>query len=315
LSPEPAAATFLLRRSGLIVVLIVWGGGIAGCEMFHPATDLTTTTARKIPHLRPPAGSIQLEVMYVERPVGDPLLGDELWRHVDQLASIDAETRNRIRKNGFRVGVVGANPPVALQKMLGLKSDFVSEPDAENAKQLVGRRFFPVSGGEIDVQVSPPYRECTLDVGEGDTTEPRRFENAVCKYRVRAVRVQDGWVGLEFVPQICHGDEHHRHAVGEAGWRLQYGQQTESYFLQRFDVKLSLGDMAVITSEDEAAGKLGQLFFRGPAALQPPRETLPDLFNGDEPRPSTNSSYPIQRLLVIRLAGMDESGPGSARGR
>ena len=243
--------------------------------------------------------------MYVERPVGDPLLGDELWRHVDQLASIDAETRNRIRKNGFRVGVVGANPPVALQKMLGLKSDFVSEPDAENAKQLVGRRFFPVSGGEIDVQVSPPYRECALDVGEADATEPRRFENAVCKYRVRAVRVQDGWVGLEFVPQICHGDEHRGYAVGEAGWRFQNGQQTESYFLQRFDVKLSVGDMAVITSEDEAAGKLGQLFFRGPTALQPPRETLPDLFNADEPRPSPNSSYPIQRLLVIRLAGMD----------
>jgi hypothetical protein len=273
--------------------------------MFPPATDLTTTTARKIPHLRPPAGSIQLEVMYVERPVGDPLLGDELWRHVDQLASIDAETRNRIRKNGFRVGVVGANPPVALQKMLGLKSDFVSEPDAENAKQLVGRRFFPVSGGEIDVQVSPPYRECALDVGEGDAPEPRRFENAVCKYRVRAVRVQDGWVGLEFVPQICHGDEHLRHAVGDAGWRFQNGQQTESYFLQRFDVKLGLGDMAVITSEDQAAGKLGQLFFRGPAALQPPRETLPDLFNVDEPRLSPNSSFPIQRLLVIRLAGMD----------
>ncbi len=294
-----------MRRIGLIFVLVVWGGGIAGCEMFRPATDLTTTTARKIPHLRPPAGSIQLEVMYVERPVGDPLLGDELWRHVDQLASIDAETRHRIRKNGFRVGVVGANPPVALQKMLGLKSDFVSEPDAENAKQLVGRRFFPVSGGEIDVQVSPPYRECALDVGEADATEPRRFENAVCKYRVRAVRVQDGWVGLEFVPQICHGAEQLRHAVGDAGWRFQNGQQTESYFLQRFDVKLSLGDMAVITSEDEAAGKLGQLFFRGPAALQPSRETLPDLFNRDEPLSSSNSSYPIQRLLVIRLAGMD----------
>src|SRR5205807_7103339 len=130
-------------------------------------------------------------VMYVERPVGEPLLGDELWRHVDQLASIDAETRNRIRKNGFRVGVVGANPPVALQKMLGLKSDFVSEPDAEDAKQLVGRRFFPVSGGEIEIQVSPLFQECTLNIDSGGSSEPRRFENAICKYRIRAVRLQD----------------------------------------------------------------------------------------------------------------------------
>jgi hypothetical protein len=253
--------------------------------------------------------------MYVERPVGDPLLGDELWRHVDQLASIDAETRKRIRANGFRVGVVGANPPIALQKMLGLKSDFVSDPDAENAKQLIGRRFFPVSGGEIDIQVSPLYRECTLDAADVDASEPRRFENAVCKYRVRAVRVQDGWVGLEFVPQICHGDEHLRHAVGDAGWRFQNGQHIESYFLQRFDVKLSLGDMAVITSEDEATGKLGQLFFRGPSALQQPREMPPDVFNVDDERPSPSNSYSIQRLLIIRLAGMDESETGSARGQ
>jgi hypothetical protein len=283
--------------------------------MFHSANDLTTTTARKIPGLRPPPGSIQLEAMYVERPAGEPLLGDELWRHVDQLASIDAQTRRRIRENGFRVGVVGANPPVALQKMLGLKSDFVSEPEAENAKQLVGRRFFPISGGEIDIQVSRPYRECTLDLADGGAGGPRRFENAVCKYRVRAVRVQDGWVGLEFVPQICHGDDHLRHAVGDAGWRFQNGQQIESFFLERFDLKLSVGEMAVITCEDDAAGKLGQLFFRGPSALQPPHETVPDVFGADTPQPSQNGNCPIQRLLIIRLAGMDESDTGSSRGR
>lgn len=245
--------------------------------------------------------------MYVERPVGDPLLGSELWRHVDQLASMNAETRRQIRENGFRVGVVGANPPVALQKMLGLKSEFVSEPEIENAKQLIGRRFFPVSGGEIDVQVSPTYAECTLQGAGGESGEPRHFENAVCKYRVRAARVQDGWAGLEFVPQICHGDDHLRHAVGQAGWQFLNGKQIETFYRERFDLKLSVGDMVVITSEDEASGKLGELFFRGPSALGPPQTIVHDVFQPDTPPPSPTGGYPIQRLLIVRLAGMDEN--------
>jgi hypothetical protein len=315
LSPGLAPPPSILRGIFLVSVLTGWGSGIAGCEMFRPANDLPTTTARKIPHLRPPTGSIQLEAMYVERPVGEPLLGDELWRHVDQLASIDAQTRRRIRENGFRVGVVGANPPVALQKMLGLKSDFVSDPDAESAKQLVGQRFFPISGGEVDIQVSRPYRECTLETASGHEGEPRHFENAVCKYRVRAVRIQDGWVGLQFLPQISHGDDHLRHAVGDAGWRFQNGQQTESFFLERFDLKLSVGDMAVITCDDDDAGKLGHLFFCGPSALQPSRETAVGAFDAEAPPPSQNGACAIQRLLIVRLAGMDESEPGPARGR
>jgi hypothetical protein len=193
--------------------------------------------------------------------------------------------------------------------MLGLKSDFVSEPDAEEAKQLVGRRFFPVSGGEIEIQVSPLFQECTLNIDSGGSSEPRRFENAICKYRIRAVRLQDGWVRLEFVPQVHYGDNHLRHVVGEAGWRFQNGQETETFFLQTFDLKLSTGTMAVITAADDAPGTLGQLFFRGPAALQPPRDRPLDATAEDQSPPQLANGYPIQRLLIIRLAGMDESEP------
>jgi hypothetical protein len=224
-----------------------------------------------------------------------------------------------LRQNGFRVGIVGTNPPAALQRMLGLKSDFASEPEAEQTKQFSGRRVFLVSGSETEVQVSNLYPECTVAFAADGPSEPRRFENATCKYRIRAFRVQDGWARLEFTPQISHGDDQLRHAVGEEmHWRYESGQLTESFRPQRFTIELKAGDMAIITAEDEAPATLGQLFFRGPAALQQSRDSEGTAAFSDhqgEHPPASETEYPIQRLLIVRLAGMDYLEPVRAGGR
>jgi hypothetical protein len=246
-------------------------------------------------------------------------LGPQLWRHVDQVGPVDAETRKQLRQNGFRVGIVGTNPPAALQRMLGMKSDFASEPEAEQTKQFAGRRVFLVSGGETDVQVSNLYPECTVSLAAENPSEPRRFENAVCKYQIRAYRVQDGWARLEFTPQINHGDEQLRHAVGEEmHWRYQAGQLTESFRPQRFSIELKAGDMAIITAEDDSPATLGQLFFRGPAGLQKTNDqqgTAPPGENHGDYSPAPETEYPIQRLLIVRLAGMDCLEPVAPRSR
>ncbi len=303
-----------------LVLLIAWSLGFSGCELFDKSPGVSTTTARKLPTLQAAPGAIWLEVVYVERPVGDPRLGDRLWRHVDQVGPVDAEGRALLRKNGLRVGLCGANPPVELQQMLGLKSDFIYEPEAEQAKQYVGQKILVVSGGETEIQVSPAYPECTLNVESGDSTEMLRFANAVCKFRVRAVRLQEGWVRLEFVPQIHFGDDKLHYAPGESDdWRFQSGQQTETLFLKRFEVKLSTGDMALLTADEDVPGTLGQLFFRGPAGLRPAPAPAREGDGGDgdlgQPQAAAQlKESPIQRLFVIRLAGMDDSAaPNSKR--
>ena len=301
-------------RIGRLLAVVAWILGLVGCSPFDKPQNLTQTS-HKLPALQPPPGSMQLDMAYIEWPADDPQLGQQLWRHVDQVGPVDAETRGRLRQNGFRVGIVGTNPPVALQRMLGLKSDFASEPEAEQTKQYSGRRVFLVSGGETDVQVSNPYPECTVSLAADGPSEPRRFENAVCKYRIRAFRIQDGWAKLEFTPQINHGDDQLRHAVGEElRWRYQSGQLIESFRPQRFAIELKAGDMAIITAEDEAPATLGQLFFRGPAALQRSRDPGGALPLGEQP-PASQSEYPIQRLLIVRLAGMDCLEPVGTRRR
>ena len=302
-----SAATFRLSRrrfDAMGLSLLASALATSGCSIFE-TPSVTRTTAKKLPQLRAAPGAIQLDAVYVERPIGDPLLGPELWRYVDQVAAVDAEARGPLRRNGFRVGLVGANPPIALQKMLGLKSDFAFEPEAERVKQFVGRRFLLVSGTETDIQISPAYPACTVRVDRAGEILSRRFEQAVCKFRIRAERMKDGWARLEFVPQIHHGAPHERRVVGDAGWMFQTGQESETFFVQRFNVKLCTGEMAVITCEEQSEETLGHLFFRGPAALRPPdgdRDATPQ-----EQAEEALPDYPVQRVLIVRLAGMDAS--------
>ena len=110
-------------------VLFACGVALAGCSLFESAPESTRTSSNRLPPLRPPPGAMQLDVAYIEWPADDSKLREELWRHVDQVGPIEAETRGQLRENGVRVGVVGTNPPLVLQRMRQLVHDDV--PDRE----------------------------------------------------------------------------------------------------------------------------------------------------------------------------------------
>src|SRR5262245_7424714 len=159
---------------------------VSGCPLFeqNKLPALFHTTARKLPKISLPPHAIQLEVVYVERPIGDARLGRELWDHVDEVGALEIEAREVLEFNGFRVGVVGANPPPALQKMLGMKADYAYEPEAERAKQVVGHRYFLQPGGQTEIQTSQLYPECTLSLHDRTGAVTRTLHDARCGYRV-----------------------------------------------------------------------------------------------------------------------------------
>lgn len=272
---------------------------VSGCALFTKPPSQLVSKAFKLPTIGIPPDAIQLEVVYVERPLGDARLGGDLWRSIDEISCVEPEQRAMLKRNGFRAGVVGSNPPPALQQMLGLKHDFVYEPKAEKSKQLVGHRYVLRSGGQQTMLASPVYPECSMDIPQGEQFEHHSFENAQCKYRVTAQRLQEGWIELDFVPQIDYGVEQMRRVVGPDGWQFQNGQKNIMLFQQRFTVRLAVGDMAILTSADDSRGRLGELFFRGAPVLAHP-EGDPE----GERAPSPESLISVQRLLIVRLAGM-----------
>ena len=258
----------------------------AGCAVFRSgwmglSADAEDTSAPALPPLRRSPSAVVLDVVFVERPTGDPLLGSGLWDSVDESGAVDFAARSRLNRNGFRIGVAGSSPPRALQSLLGLTSQIGESTGGDPTRpQLVGRKVALLSGSETEVVTRPAVPACELKIHHEDDDRKRRFENARFLFRIRAERLQDGWVSLHFVPEIHHGQQQLRHMATRSGWKYRNGQKISPVYSQRFDVTLNLGEMAIVTvTRDAGDDSLGRNFFVG-----------------------SDDTASVERVLVVRLA-------------
>jgi hypothetical protein len=231
--------------------------------------------------------AIELEILFVERPVGDPLLGDPLWNEVDEL-TVQPQLRRSLREHGFLTGVTGASPPRALQTLLGMGGSAWEPPD--ESKRLVGRRVVLPSGSETEIPTSYYRAERIMAVPLADgRSEYRTYENGLGVLRLRAFRLQEGFARLEILPEIHHGPIINRPTATPAGWRYETGQKSERLYDQRFSVDLNVGEFAVVTTDGQNPDSVGHHFF------------IVSGVDGEERK--------IHRVLVVRLSGMAKSDP------
>lgn len=264
---------------------------LTGCQVFDgTALPALYAVRKELPQPKPLPDAVRLDVVFVERPDGDALVGSEMWQHVDQVAAFDTTSRNQLAGNGMRVGVVGSRPPAAVQTLLGLSADFVHDKEAEKKKQLVGHSVVLRSGNSTEIVTSAPYPLCELHMS-GTTGQPTHsLSHARCGFKVSAHRLEDGWVTLDFVPQIRHGQERMRHVAGSEGWQFSMAQDLHAFNTHKFSTTLSVGEMVIMTAGIASRQySLGEWFFR------PPGESM-------------------QRVLIIRVAdaGTRESPFGNS---
>lgn len=283
------------RRPTLSVAAALCAALLTGCHLLQPiATALRNpknlfdaSAENELPPIVASRDAISLELVFIERQVGDPLLGRALWNDVDQVGVMQPETRARLASNGFRVGHVGPTPPQALQTLLKLTDDALdlgNPSDSSRAMQI--RRVTLTSDMETEVHAAPQYAECLVRVvGSAGETE-RSFTQALCQFRLKARRLQEGWAQIELTPEILHSRSAMRHVVAKNQWQLQQGKKHAPLYDQKFTVRLNKGEMAVVTAAPANPGSLGHTFFRGPQA----------------------DSH-VQRLLVIRLADIQQVKP------
>ena len=298
--------TLLLRTKGWfashrrlhVVILLGFLSSIAsttGCRLLQQTQQTLGLRARSLlPDIPTSPDAMEVEIVFVERLVGDPLLGPQLWEEVDQIGSFDANVRQTLRDNGFRVGLVGSTPPRALQQLLRLQDDLTNSVDIKSRGELVGRRIVLRSGAETEIQTSPVQSNCTVAIHDTNGTTTKAFTKVVCKFRVTAERVQDGWAKLVFLPELHHGNVQVRPTAAAQGFQFRTAQIVEPLYSQQFALTLNVGEMAVIstdiengrtteTGEDESR-LTGHYFFHRTDA---PAET--------------------QGLLVVRLANMSKT--------
>lgn len=230
--------------------------------------------------------AVQLEIVFAERPLDDPLMGESLWNDLDQVGAVESSMRSKLESHGIRVGHCGATPPHALQTLLGLKAQIVEFGPGSDTKLLTGQRVGLPSGDDYEIQASPIYEKCSVRLDPEDDTRTRDFETARCVLRLNAERLQDGWVQLYVQPEIHHGAHRLRRVVTNGGFALRQTQQVVPVYALRFPMELSVHEMAVIGFEPSPANTLGHHFFVG---------------NDDEAQ--------LQRLIVVRIAGLTRAAP------
>lgn len=256
--------------------LAVCGIG-SGCALFN--SDETTHTAAKTPlkPLKPQFDAIQLDVSFVERPQGDPLLGTTLWSELDEISTLDGKTLTVLHENGIRFGVASSNPPRSLLAAIGI---------AEQANSYSGRRYAQQSGQEMTINTWREYPSCRISVHREGEPTVQDYEYANCAFRVIPTRLQDGWVRIEFIPEIHHGEMKMRKLPGEQNWKHLPSQLVDPLFAQRFSVELNVGELVVLSAVGDDAESVGHHFFRG----------------------GTTDSK-LQRLLIVRVADMQRLDP------
>ena len=281
---RPAVILFL---SGILCA------ALCGCSLFQDGFGLFGQSnrfsgggAKELPAIPTSRDAMQLEVMLIERPVGDPLLGDVLWNEVDQIGSLEAPTRLALSRNGFKIGHTSSEPPRALEEMLALSSESSARTVSNRDKKLVGRRIVLASGGETEVQAGSLFEQCAVAIADAEAAESKEYKNARFVFRLKAERDQDGWARIEFLPEIHHGAYRLRRVSDNGGWQLRTAQDVVPLYKQRFSLVLNVGEMAIITANGEGDASVGRHFFLG---------------DGENAH--------VQRLLIVRLSDMTKTDP------
>lgn len=265
----------------VVIAALLTATAMAGCALFGTSEDALTqaTTRGGLPVLRPTSDAIQLQVVFIERPSDDALASRLVWQELDQIGALPPATRTLLLDNGFRIGQTGASPPPALQTLLGLTEE-VTGHAADDERLMRGRRMGLRSGQETELLTNDAVADCRIRSISNDEEEVHEFQQARCLFRLKPVRQQDGWVRLDFTPEIHHGDARMRPTPNEEGWALRGGQKIEVRNALKFSVTLSTGEFVVVGCEGKDADLTGSRFFQR----------------------TTEKSGNVQRLLVVRVA-------------
>ncbi|MBM3971476.1 MAG: hypothetical protein FJ302_16695 [Planctomycetes bacterium] len=281
-----------MRFSSVIhrLALVLLCCGVLACEsMPFGRSSTQRATTFKLPSLVPPRDSVEVDIVFVDRPVSDPLLGKSLWREVDQVGTLTADQRAALREAGILVGHVGSSPPDALQALLKLTDEDRERQrrEANGIPTTASRRVALPAGSDTEVWSNEAMAQKKVTLPEGKSLDLSNLRGLL---RLRAERSLDGWARLDFTPELHHGQTGTRPFATATGWMYRTTQEVIPCFAQQFSATLNVGEMLVMTCDRDRSGTLGQ-----------------SLFQFED---STGSK---QRLVVVRLADLREIIPKRMR--
>ncbi len=260
-----------MRRGGLLALALLLASASAGC--------FTTPPDRSVAHFgiggpfTGPQGDdvVQLDVAILERTVGDGAINRDLWQVADE--SVSPELKPVLERNGFRTCQTGSTPPPCLLDLL--KSE---------QSNVAPRRILTRAGSPTPILLGSAWATCDYDLDREGVSVPVGLHEAQCVLTVVPTLGDDGRVALRFAPEVRNGasvlkPQPQQDPSGTKSWILVADQPTESYPWLAWDLTVKPNEFVVVGTLLDHADTLGYRFFL-----------------------HTESSAPVQRLLVIRVS-------------
>ena len=236
---------------------------LAGCRN---VAERIGKSPLKPPQMSP--DSVAIEIFFVRFPLSDPEANGRLWEEVDEM-HLAGEVRQRLARNGFRVGLVGGQVPATLARLMELKDKPAPTPpgletrvaDLEHEPRAVRRRMElrPGVRSEIiasDVQDELPVLFCSQAGVEGEI-----FRLAQPVLDIKAYPERDGRVRIRMVPEIHHGENRLRHVFTPGMVRLESGKNKRAFDEMAIEAVLAPGHMLILSTRPDRSGSLGYRFF------------------------------------------------------
>jgi hypothetical protein len=234
----------------------------AGCAPWKDAHSVHRSPLAQ-PRMAP--DSVVLDVYWVRVPLADMERDADLWSQIDE-QSIDAAARRTLVENGFRMGIVGVQPPLALQRLLEMTAK-ESAPGMESTvtpdqELKVTHSRLQVRGGKRgEIVASPPRERFTLLLRDEDQLQGRTFTNGQGVLSLRVVPQGDGRLRLRLVPELHHGQPRQKWSGEEEMFVLETARSREVLEMLALQATLSPGQMLLVTTQPGKPGSLGHQFF------------------------------------------------------
>jgi hypothetical protein len=235
--------------------------------------------------------SVVLDVFFVRYPFGDATVNEKLWEEIDE-QHFSPDLRDRLARNGFRIGLVSGQMPMDLSKLLELSdkpaaADIVAETKVEDleAQPRVMRQHLQLRTGRPgEIIASGIYPELPVLVCEPGLLSGQTYNEAQGVFVVKSFPQPDGWVRIELVPQLYHDQPREHWIRGQGTAYLESSRPKRVFDDMKFSADLAPGAMLVIGSLSDRQGSLGHHFF------------------------TEKGEHPEQKLLIVRLSQTQHDG-------
>jgi hypothetical protein len=258
---------------------------LAGCT--------TPAPKAKSPLLPPQMSpdSVALDIFSVRFPFGDPDVNDKLWQELDE-QPFAPELRERLARNGFRVGLISGQMPGELSKLLELadKPAPVGELESTTIQKLdaqprVMRRHLQLRAGQrSEIIASTEYAQLPLLMSESGQLCGQTYNQAQAIFVVKSFPQPNGRVRLELTPELHHDQPRQRWVGNQGMLRLEASRPKRAFDDLALSADLPAGAMLILSSLPNRPGSLGHYFF------------------------SEDDGRLEQKLLVIRLSQTQRDG-------